>query len=241
MTTESQSLGVLGAPFTPRSPQTRAETPPESSATVAREVDPRSVIVNEQRPASVPTEPCDVLAAQLLDEGGTSAHQSALRLLAGGAGIMLLQVACGLAPGAHRLADRLVGPPGLALAAAATLVIGLPGTLILLTALGSPPRFREAWGGLTRAYSQVGLLAGGFAPIVALFALTGGSKDLVLFLSFVAYAAAGVIALFGLTRRVVRAAGPLKLSSFGAGAGFLCFTLSVGLYLWVRLMEAIVP
>ncbi len=231
MTTESSPLGALSdSAFAPRSPQisvphddTRARTRAPAATESA------TVIV-------APTEPDDELSRTLLSDDESTPKQGALRLLCGAAGTMLLQAATNCAFTGQSLAHRLEGPPGLALAAAITLVIGLPGTLILLTALGSPPRFQSAWSALLRAYAQLGLLAGGFAPLVALFALTGGSGVLVIALSFCAYALAGTVALWGLARRVVLSAGELRFRSFVAGAGFLTFTLAVGSYLWVQLM-----
>jgi hypothetical protein len=232
MTTESPPLGALPPnAFGPRL-QT-FELPPEDTPTRSREArlhETPSVIVAD----------ADAFAATLLDDRVSSPARNALRLLTGAVGTMLLQAATDLSFPHQSLHDRLVGPPGLALSAAATLVIGLPGTLILLTALGSPPSFQKAYHALLRAYSQVGLLAGGFAPGVALFALTGGGLDLVSALSFLAYAVAGTVSLFGLARRVVASAGDLRFKSFLAGAGFLTFTLAMGVFLWVKLMGAIV-
>jgi hypothetical protein len=239
MTTESSALGAFSEnAFAPRPPQlTIPLDEPVTARRDLRSAEPATVIISpEPDPDSE-----DVLARALLEESKSTPKQNALRLACGAAGTMLLQAGTNCAFSEQPLVHRLEGPPGLALAAATTLVIGLPGTLILLTALGSPPSFHRAWCALLRAYAQVGLLAGGFAPLVALFALTGGSPELVIVLSFVTYALAGTVALWGLARRVVSSAGELSFRTFVAGAGFLAFTLAVGLYLWVQLMEVILP
>jgi hypothetical protein len=237
MTTESSPLGALTeSAFVPRPPQ--ITVPLDEKPATKRE--PRSA---ESATVLVAPNPDldDVLTRSLLADGESTPKQNAQRLACGALGTMLLQTATNCVFSTQPLVHRLQGPPGLALAAAATLVIGLPGTLILLTALGSPPSFHKAWNALLRAYAHLGLLAGGFAPLVALFALTGGSNGLVIALSFSAYALAGTVALWGLARRVVVSAGELRIQSFLAGAGFLTFTLAVGLYLWVKLMEVTLP
>jgi hypothetical protein len=237
MTTESTPLGALSdSAFTQRPPHISVqlnEIPVQKRE--ARPVESATVVVAPSPDAG------DALTRTLLEDCESTPKQNAVRLVCGAAGTMLLQAATNCAFEAQPLLHRLEGPPGLALAAAITLVIGLPGTLILLTALGSPPSFHKAWSALLRAYGQVGLLAGGFAPLVALFALTGGSRELVILLSFVAYATAGMVALWGLTRRVITSAGELRFWNCVAGVGFLSFTLAVGLYLWVQLLEVMLP
>jgi hypothetical protein len=236
MTTESSPLGALSdSAFAPRLPHITVphdDFPPNRRDSSCAE--PDTVVAPSP-------DLDDELTRTLLGDGESTPQQSALRLVCGASGTMLLQAATNCVFSAQPLVQRLEGPPGLALAAAATLVLGLPGTLILLTALGSPPSFHKAWSALLRAYAQLGLLAGGFAPLVALFALTGGSHELLIAMSFVVYAAAGTVALWGLARRVIASAGELCVRTFAAGAGFLTFTLAVGLYLWMKLMEVIVP
>lgn len=240
MTTESSPLGALSeSVFAPHSIQHEVphDRPPKRDRPRAES----ATVIIAQGPDVRPAANGDVVAGLLLDDAASTPRVGALRLACGAFGTMLLQLATSSGFPSQELHHRLAGPPGLALAAAVTLVFGLPGTLILLTALGAPPSFQKAWSALLRAYAQVGLLAGGFSPLVALFALTGASQGPVIALSFLAYASAGVVALTGLARRLIRSAGELCIRTFLAGAGFFAFTLTVGLYLWVKVMEVIVP
>lgn len=205
--------------------------PHEDTAPPGAVLRPDATHASEGGPQSV--------AARLLDPKGESSDLGAQRLALGALGLGVLQAAHSASLTEAALTDRLIAPVGLALAAAGTLVLSLPGAIILLTVLGAAPSWSKAWTALSRSYFVVGLLAAGFAPLVALFALTGADAMAVTGLTFCSYALAGTVGLTGLTRQLWRTQGVSTLQSQLVLFGYWGFSLFVGVYTWLRLMREV--
>jgi hypothetical protein len=181
----------------------------------------------------------DTWAAPLLaaDRGG--AELGARRLAFGALGVACLQAAHTSLLPSLTLSERLWVPVGLDFAAATSLVLNVPGALILLTSLGAAPSWQKAYEGLGRAFFLGGLVCAGFAPLVALFAWTGAGEGPLTGLALLVYAASGVMALTRLTQELSSARQARTVGGLLVLLGFWGFSLFVGAYTWFRLMDGV--
>ncbi len=126
-------------------------------------------------------------------------------------------------------------PFALALAAALTIAISLPGLLILLPMLGHRVPIDLALSSVCRQYARLGILAFGLSPVLALYALSGAAPKLIMLMTACGYLAAGALSLAHLFRDLHRA---LDKRTLGVRICLLIWAFYVGLlaaYLFAKL------